>query len=167
MDPLNQTFRRHLLIGWFGLLVFLSLGIALEVMHGMKLQMYLNTKQEMRRLMWTLAHTHGTLFSLIHVAFAVSLRQLKLEPFPPSIRIVSAALIGALLTMPIGFFLGGVWHYEGDPGLGIVLVPVGAVMMLLAVAAFLPILLRYAGATEPAATAAEPSSRSPSRRRKR
>ena len=140
LHKLDATIRLHLLTGWFGLLVFLSLGIVLEIMHGLKLQFYLNTEQEMRRLMWTLAHTHGTLFSLIQIAFALTLKQLAITS--PSIRLISAALIAALLTMPVGFLLGGAWHYKGDPGIGIVLVPVGGLMMLLAVAAFLPLILR-------------------------
>ena len=28
----------------------------------------------MRRLMWTLAHAHGTLLGLVHIAFAVTVR---------------------------------------------------------------------------------------------
>jgi hypothetical protein len=35
--------------------------------------------------------------------------------------------------MPIGFLLGGVWHYESDPGVGIWLVPVAAVMVVFGV----------------------------------
>jgi hypothetical protein len=36
--------------------------------------------------------------------------------------------------MPLGFFLGGLFHYEGDPGLGIFLAPPAALAILLAVA---------------------------------
>ena len=35
--------------------------------------------------------------------------------------------------MPAGFFLGGVRIYAGDPGVGIVLVPVGAFLLILAI----------------------------------
>jgi hypothetical protein len=35
--------------------------------------------------------------------------------------------------MPGGFFLGGLVFYGGDPGLGILLLPVGALLLLLAV----------------------------------
>ncbi len=35
--------------------------------------------------------------------------------------------------MPGGFFIGGVSIYAGDPGLGIVLVPVGGVLLFAAV----------------------------------
>ncbi len=42
-------------------------------------------------------------------------------------------LLGASLLMPIGFLLGGVAVYAGDPGLGVVLVPVGALLLFVAV----------------------------------
>ena len=35
--------------------------------------------------------------------------------------------------LPGGFFLGGLVIYAGDPGIGILLVPVGAVLLLAAV----------------------------------
>ena len=41
----------HLCFGWWQLLVFLSLGIALEVMHGFKVGWYLDADHETRRLM--------------------------------------------------------------------------------------------------------------------
>ena len=45
---------------------------------------------------------------------------------------VSKALIGASVLLPGGFFLGGIRFYAGDPGLGIILVPPGAILLLLA-----------------------------------
>ena len=47
--------RRHLAIGWWCLLLFLSLGIALESLHGLKLGWYLDVSNSTRRLMLTLA----------------------------------------------------------------------------------------------------------------
>ena len=44
----------------------------------------------------------------------------------------SRLLVFGSLTVPVGFFLGGVWFYDGDPGLGIVLVPVGALALVAA-----------------------------------
>ena len=35
--------------------------------------------------------------------------------------------------MPMGFFLGGVVIYDGDPGLGILLVPIGGILLFVAV----------------------------------
>ena len=72
-DPLAYA-RKHVRFGWWSLLAFLTLGFALEVLHGFKAQMYLDVSNETRRLMWTLAHAHGSLISLIHVVFGVCLR---------------------------------------------------------------------------------------------
>ncbi len=65
--------RRHIRFGWWTLLLFLGLGLGLELFHGFKIRMYLDVANETRRLMWTLAHAHGALLSLIHVVFGLSL----------------------------------------------------------------------------------------------
>jgi hypothetical protein len=164
--------RRHLIIGWAGLVIFLSLGIALETFHGLKLGFYLDVRHQTRRLMWTLAHTHGTLFSLVHIAFAVSLRSLR--TLPKSLHLVSSCLLGALVAMPLGFFLGGVRLYGGDPGLGVFLVPIGAAMLLVGAGTFLAALWRERrspGGDVPASDAARQdlshASASSQKRRKR
>jgi hypothetical protein len=35
-----------------------------------------------------------------------------------------------VLLLPLGFLLGGLWHFKDDPGIGIFLVPVGALLLL-------------------------------------
>jgi hypothetical protein len=130
-----------LLIGWLALLFFLMLGIALEVLHGVKSGYYLDTRNATRRLMWTLAHAHGTLFSLVNIAFALSVSRLSREQ-ARCVSVTSRGLTGALIVMPLGFFLGGLKLYGGDPGVGIFLVPVGALLLLLGVGAFVLGLLR-------------------------
>ena len=124
--------RRHLRFGWWSLLVFATLGLLLESFHGFKVRGYLDVSNETRRLMWTLAHAHGTLLALIHIAFALTLRAAP-ETVVPNLRLVSGALVSASLLLPGGFFLGGVVFYAGDPGLGVLLVPVGATLLLTAV----------------------------------
>jgi hypothetical protein len=121
--------RRHLRVGWWSIFVFAGLGLTLETLHGFKVGAYVDVSNEARRLMWTLAHAHGTLLGLVHIAFAVSLRHLPALPLPTQ-RQLSRLLIGASLLLPGGFFLGGVRFYAGDPGLGVVLVPAGAVLLL-------------------------------------
>jgi hypothetical protein len=133
--------QRHLFTGWLGLLLFLSLGTALEMMHGFKLGFYLDVQNSSRRLMWTLAHTHGTLFALIHIAFACSLGLLR-NMSSGALGLISRCLTGALIVMPLGFFSGGLWMYGGYPGLGVLLVPVGALLLLVGVATFCITLLR-------------------------
>jgi hypothetical protein len=124
----NPT-QRHLRFGWWSLLVFGVLGLVLESLHGFKVRAYLDVTNETRRLMWTLAHAHGTLLGLVHLAFAASLPFLRLET--GRLRLASTSLVGASFLLPGGFFLGGIRFYEGDPGLGIILVPIGAALLLL------------------------------------
>ena len=128
---------RHLKTGWIGLLIFLSLGVLLEVLHGLKLPVYLDVRNSTRRLMWTLAHAHGTLFSLIHLAFACSLTVLgnkNGKSLPAAkLRTTSRCLTGAIVFLPLGFLLVGIWIFDGDPGPGIFLVPIGAILLLIGV----------------------------------
>lgn len=128
----NGLRQRHLMVGWWSLLLFLTLGIVLESLHGFKIQWYLGVDNETRRLMWTLAHSHGTLLALVHLAYAATLNGSR-GNVGPAKAWASLFLVGAGLLMPLGFLLGGAVHYSGDPGLGILLVPPGAAMLLMAV----------------------------------
>lgn len=124
--------RLHAVFGWWSLLAFLTLGIVLEAMHGFKVGWYLDVGNEQRRLMWTLAHTHGTLLSLVNICFAWSVS--KLHGWDRRRRtIASRCLLAAGVLMPAGFLLGGVFALNNDPGLGILLVPPGALLFLVAV----------------------------------
>lgn len=129
---LSSVVRRHLRFGWFSLLFFLSLGLVLEGLHGFKVQAYLNVTNETRRLMWTLAHAHGTLLGLANLTFAFSVS--CTAAWPSRARLIASyALMAASLLMPAGFFIGGIWIYAGDPGLGILLVPLGGVLLFVSV----------------------------------
>jgi hypothetical protein len=130
-DP-DAVARRHLLFGWWSLLIFLTLGLVLEGLHGFKVGAYLNVSNETRRLMWTLAHAHGTLLALINLAFGFMVR-LAPDWAPRQRAVASLCLRSATLLMPAGFFLGGTFIYSGDPGLGILLVPIGGVMLFVGV----------------------------------
>jgi hypothetical protein len=122
--------RRHLRVGWSALLVFATLGLVLEALQGFKVAAYLDVTNETRRLMWRLAHAHGALLGAINILFALTLKTFA-PSAPPVIQRTSAALIGATILLPVGFFLGGVVFYSGDPGVGVLLVPVGATLLLL------------------------------------
>ena len=120
---------RHLRFGWWTLLVFAALGLLLESLQGFKIAAYVDVSSETRRTMWRLAHTHGTLLGAINILFALTLRS---SPAPGVAPWISMTLIAATLLLPGGFFLGGLVFYAGDPGLGVLLVPIGGVLLLIA-----------------------------------
>ena len=132
MDPIDAITRRHLRFGWWCLLVFLSVGIVLEALHGFKVGWYLNVSNETRRLMFRLAHAHGVLLALTQVAFAVTLRASAVSQGAWMVRASRSLRIAGVL-IPGGFLLGGLIVWGGDPWVGVLLVPVGAVFLLVAV----------------------------------
>lgn len=146
-DPVetrDAIVQRHMVLGWWSLLIFVALGLVLESLHGFKVAWYVNTGEpESTRLMLRLAHAHGTFLSLVHLAFAWTTSQAT--GFGGRSRTVaSRSLQAAGILVPGGFFLAGLPGFVktgglrlgvlgGDPGLGIVLVPIGALLLLLAV----------------------------------
>jgi hypothetical protein len=131
-DAISLLVARHLRVGWFAVLIFVAMGLALETLHGFKVQGYLSVANETRRLMWTLAHAHGALLGLAHLGFAFTLE--RAPAWPAGKRsFASWSLVAATILMPSGFLLGGIWTYAGDPGVGIVLVPAGGLLLLASV----------------------------------
>jgi hypothetical protein len=124
--------RVHLRFGWIALLVFATLGAVLEALHAFKSDAYLGVGNEMRRLMWTLAHAHGVGLSILHLGFAATLA-LGFDALPPRAPLASRFLRWATVLMPAGFFLGGVAPYEGDPGVGVWLTPFGVALLWAAI----------------------------------
>lgn len=114
-------------------MIYVLLGIGLETMHGFKIGWYLDVGNEVRRLMFTLGHFHGTMLSLVNIAAGLTLRSVEASRIKPS---VSWALIWAAILLPAGFLSGGFFPYDGDPGNGIWLVPIGALLMLYGVIGF-------------------------------
>jgi len=127
----DRIARRHQIVGWWSLVVFASLGLILEVLHGLKIGFYLDVANQTRRLMWTLAHAHGTLIGLTHIAFVVAVGAAAAHR-TGAVRVASRCLIGATIFLPTGFFAGGIQIHAGDPGIGIALVPVGAALLIAA-----------------------------------
>ena len=125
----QQLVTRHRRWGWGCLALFALIGLLLESLHGFKLAAFVD--HETRRTMWRLAHAHGALLGLVHLGFA---SQLAHSPSDERARSISLALRVATIGMPGGFALGGAWYYDGDPGLGIVLVPIGGVALIYACA---------------------------------
>ena len=119
--------KKTLITGWVLLAVSLPCGVMLEALHGFKVQVYLAS--DTRRELWRLAHAHGTMLGIVCLVFAALAERQIAEASRPSI---GRQLAWGSVLMPLGFFLGGILNSEGDPSLGIVLVPIGALLLLLA-----------------------------------
>ncbi len=124
--------RRHHLFGWSCLLVFLSLGLVLESLHGLKAGFYLDPSHKLRRELWRLGHAHGTLLSLVQLAFAYGLTRFG-NWSEARLKLASFFLLDAGILMPLGFLLGGIGHSESDPSPGVLLVPLGGALLFVAV----------------------------------
>ncbi|MEX0715014.1 MAG: hypothetical protein WD066_00425 [Planctomycetaceae bacterium] len=130
--------RRHLAIGWWGLLVFLTLGIVIEALHGFKVRWYSDVGMELRQAMMRLTHAHGGMLAIVHLLFAGTLTWMPHLP-PRSMTVASRCLTIALLLIPGGFCLGGFFllrtesGVEAEPGVGVFLVPIGAVFLVVGI----------------------------------
>jgi len=113
--------------GLWLLAVSLPLGLTLEALHAMKVQVYLGST--LRRELWTLAHAHGNLLGILCVVFGQF--GVRLGDAAARARI-DRWLVGGAVAMPLGFLLGGVLNREGDPSAGILLVPAGGVAVFVA-----------------------------------
>ena len=134
-DPQGQATpqeRWHFRLGWWSLLVFVCLGIVLEGMLAFRVGWYLDVgDNETHRLMLRLGHAHGALLSVLNIVFAASLPRVDL---PVGARVLaSRCLAAATLLVPGGFILGGLITHGADPGLGIILLPAGAVLLLVGI----------------------------------
>lgn len=119
---------RSLRQGFSLVLIGVLLGITLEALHGFKVSWLVDPGADTRRLMWRLAHAHATLLGFLNILYGL----LGLQLATSVRRIAWQSLTIASVLIPIGFFLGGLWVYGGDPGLGIVLVPMGAIALVVA-----------------------------------
>lgn len=120
----------HQRAGWALLTLFVGVGLLLDAFHAFKVGLYLDPGQQVRRQFWTLAHAHGTLVALVHLAYSTRLHRLT-APWRRA-PVVSVLLFVAAALLPGGFFLGGLTPAESDPGVGIWLVPFGGVGLLAA-----------------------------------
>lgn len=127
-DARSALRDRHLRLGWTALLVFTTLGLTLEALHAFKSAAYLGVGQETRRLMWTLAHAHGIGLSLLQLGFGATMGGLPAARLPRLQR-AGNLLDAATWLLPLGFFLGGIATYDGDPGLGVLLAPIGGALL--------------------------------------
>src|SRR5262245_28611141 len=123
----DPALRLTLRTGYWLLAVSLPFGVTLEALHGFKVRAFLES--EMRRELFRLAHAHGTLLGILCLVFAALAERHVPEASRPSI---ARLVVWGAVLMPLGFFLGGILNSEGDPSLGIALVPVGAGLLVVA-----------------------------------
>ena len=120
--------RLHRRFGWTSLFVWMTGGLVLESLHGWKIATYL--LHPLRRELWILAHFHGALLAVVNLAYV---RWAEAPGLGTSRTLASRALVAGSVLLPLGFFLGGLQHFEGDPGWGIVLAPLGGLSLLITV----------------------------------
>ena len=130
-DAEPRMIFRHLRFGWAMIATFILLGLALETLHGFKIQWYLAMANETRRLLWTLAHAHGVLLGLLNIAYALCLRNFPVRG--NRLEIVSGLMIAGSIGLPSGFLLGGIVVHGGDPNAFIVLAPIGGLLLAVGV----------------------------------
>lgn len=115
--------------GWSLLFLYALTGIALEAAHGWKVAAYLD--DALARELLRLAHAHGVGLSIVVILFGVSAAPRLDEKLAAHLV---HALTAAAVLMPLGFALGAVAHPEGDPSIAILLVPIGALALVYALA---------------------------------
>ncbi len=124
MHPPSQQTAGLIRQGWISLAAWIVFGLLIEGLIGFRSPVLLD--DSIRRDLFRLAHAHGTLLNLVLIAAAICAR-LDLIRFG---GMTSLGLRAAVVLLPGGFLLGGIWHFKDDPGVGILLVPVGAVLLL-------------------------------------
>ena len=110
--------------GWISLAAWIVFGLLMEGLIGFRSPTLLD--DSVRREMFRLAHAHGTLLNLVLIAAAICARLDLIEIG----RVTSLGLRAAVVLLPVGFLLAGTWHFKDDPGVAIVLVPLGALLLL-------------------------------------
>jgi uncharacterized membrane protein YgdD (TMEM256/DUF423 family) len=114
-----------ILQAWLSIALWMSFGLLLESLIGYRVPAYL--RDELRRELFRLAHTHGALLNLVLLGAALCIDR---ELVRPSKFGLLSLRLGAVV-MPVGFLLGGIWHTEGEPGIGVWLAPLGGVLVIL------------------------------------
>jgi hypothetical protein len=120
--------RRSARFGWTSLALWALFGLGLEAAHGFKLAAYLD--DNLRHTLLRLAHAHGVVLALVVTAFGRASPTLYAAAEAGRARLTGGLLRAGALAVPLGFGLGAVSPHEGDPGLPVVLVPVGALLLV-------------------------------------
>lgn len=112
---------------WASIAAWMSFGLLLEGLIGYRIPGYVN--DEMRRELFRLAHSHGALLNIILLLVVICVRM----QIVTASKIALWALRIGVIMMPVGFMLGGIWHTESEPGIGIFLAPLGGIMVIFGV----------------------------------
>lgn len=111
--------RRHQRFGWTVLFFSFLFGATIEGLLGLKSTLIYDP---LRHDLWSLAHFHGAFFGLMNLLYPIiAARHARTW--------TSAVLMIGSAVLPLGFLLGGIAHPEGDPSAGILLAPIGAVLV--------------------------------------
>lgn len=121
--------RRHQRVGWTLLFIAMLVGTTLEAALGFKATGLL--LDPIRREFWSLSHFHAGMMALVNLVYVAWSDNPRLTDSQQ--QLASRALLAGTILLPLGFFLGGLIHAEGDPGVGIFLVPLGAAALLIAI----------------------------------
>ena len=121
MTPKERQSKRF---GWTSLLLWALVGVAIEAALGWKLPALLD--DELARTLVRLGHAHGVGLSLVAIAHEA----LATPLFPAGDRRALRAVQLASLLVPCGFVGSALGHPEGDPGVLIMLVPIGALALV-------------------------------------
>ena len=116
-------------VGWTSLLGWAVVGLALEGAHGFKLSSYLD--DALTRELCTLGHAHGVGLALVVLAFGEAGLPLLAASARRSTLVMLAT--GSVLV-PAGFLLSAIAHPEGDPNVLVWVVPLGALLVIVAIA---------------------------------
>jgi hypothetical protein len=116
-------------VGWTSLALWACVGLALETAHGFKLASYLD--DALTRELCTLGHAHGVGLAIV----AIVVGELGLPIVPEARRAwIARTTAFAAIAIPLAFVLSAIGHPEGDPGVAIWMVPVGALALIAALA---------------------------------
>jgi hypothetical protein len=131
-EPADELANERLLarrVGWTSLLGWALVGLALEGAHGFKLSSYLD--DALTRELCTLGHAHGVGLALVVLAFG----EAGLPLLAASARRATLLMLATgSAIVPAAFLLSAIAHPEGDPNVLVWAVPLGALLVIAALA---------------------------------
>ncbi len=112
---------------FIGIAAWMSFGLLLEGFIGFRVSAYMSVP--IRREMFQLAHTHGTLLSILLLISALTISKDLVYPNKLAILLLR---IGTVL-MPLGFLLGGIQPNKDEPNALVFLAPIGGILVILGI----------------------------------